>query len=35
MTITIVILTLFFVLGSISSLLVTEDVRDIVMTEQS
>jgi hypothetical protein len=35
MTITIVILTLFFVLGSISSLLVTEDVQDIVMMEKS
>lgn len=28
------ILTLFFVLGSISPLLVTDDLRDIVSTEQ-
>lgn len=34
MTFVIVILTLFFVLGSISSLLVTEDVQDIVRLEQ-
>jgi hypothetical protein len=30
----IIILTLFFVLGSISPLLVTDDLRDIVSTEQ-
>lgn len=29
-----VVLTLFFILGSISPLLVTEDMQDIVMMEQ-
>jgi len=33
--VTIVILTLLFVLGSISPLLVTDDVQDIVMIGQS
>ena len=31
----IVVLTLFFIFGSISPLLVTEDMRDIVMMEHS
>ena len=35
MTTLIIILTLLFVLGSISPLLVTEDMRDIVRMENS
>ncbi len=31
----VVILTLLFALGSISELLITDDVRDLVMLEQS
>lgn len=31
----IIILTLFFILGSIGPLLVTDDVQDIVMMEKS
>ena len=34
MTLLIVILTLFFVLGSISPLLITEDTQDLVRIEQ-
>ena len=34
-TITIIILTFLFMLGSISRLLVTDDMRDIVMLEHS
>ena len=34
MIVLIVIITLFFVLGSISSLLVTDDVQDLVTLEQ-
>ena len=34
MTILIVILTLFFILGGISPLLITEDMQDIVMLEK-
>jgi hypothetical protein len=35
MTVLIVILTLFFVLGSISPLLVTDDMQDLVRMEKS
>jgi hypothetical protein len=35
MTVLIGILTLFFLLGSISPLFVTDDVQEIVMMEQS
>ena len=35
MTVLVVILTLFFVLGSISPLLITEDMQDIVRLEES
>ncbi len=34
MIVLIVLITLFFVLGSISSLLVTDDVQDLVTLEQ-
>lgn len=34
MTVLIVILTLFFVLGSISPLLITDDMQDIVKIEE-
>ena len=34
-TVIVVILTLLFLLGSISPLLVTEDLQEIVMLEQS